>query len=125
VAADRREFHPLSGNAFRAFGGVPKTLVIDNLRAPSRGRTGMIGAHAKWRSSVGHYGTVMLPTRPAMPHRARLSPGSIYSQENALKGAVLKVWRRKIFSRGLGKRGGRHTDPRHHAGKQSPSVPRS
>ena len=55
-------------NAFHAFGGVPKTLVTDNLKAAV--------AHPDWfdpeltpkvQSFCRHYGTVILPTKPYMP----------------------------------------------------------
>ena len=55
-------------NAFAHFGGVPKTLVIDNLKAAV--------AHPDWfdpvlnpklQSFAQHYGTVILPTKPYMP----------------------------------------------------------
>jgi len=55
-------------SAFRHFGGVPKTLVIDNLKAAV--------AHPDWfdpeltpklQSFCRHYGTVVLPTRPYTP----------------------------------------------------------
>jgi len=75
-------------NAFRYFGGVPKTLVIDNLRAAVT-RTDWFDPelNAKVAEFCRHYGTVMLPTRPAMPHhKGKIEAGVKFAQNNALKG---------------------------------------
>jgi len=55
-------------NSFRAFGGVPATLVIDNLRAAVK-RCDWFEPelNPKVVSFCEHYGTVILPTKPAMP----------------------------------------------------------
>jgi len=76
------------GNAFRHFGGVPKTLVIDNLRAAvTRADWYDPELNAKVEEFCRHYGTVMLPTRPAMPqHKGKVEAGVKYAQDNALKG---------------------------------------
>ena len=75
-------------NAFRCFGGVPRTLVIDNLRAAvTRADWYDPELNAKVEEFCRHYGTVMLPTRPAMPrHKGKIEAGIKYGQENALKG---------------------------------------
>jgi transposase len=75
-------------NAFRHFGGVPKTLVIDNLRAAvTRADWYDPELNAKVEEFCRHYGTVMLPTRPAMPqHKGKVEAGVKYAQDNALKG---------------------------------------
>jgi len=75
-------------NAFRAFGGVPKTLVIDNLRAAvTQADWYDPELNAKVEEFCRHYGTVLLPTRPAMPrHKGKIESGINYGQENALKG---------------------------------------
>jgi transposase len=75
-------------NAFRHFGGVPRTLVIDNLKAAV--------THPDWfdpelvpkvQSFCRHYGTVILPTRPYMPrHKGKVEAGIKYVKNNALKG---------------------------------------
>lgn len=75
-------------NAFWHFGGVPKTLVIDNLKAA------VIKAdwyepelNRKILSFCEHYGTVVLPTRPRMPrHKGKVERNVAYVQDNALKG---------------------------------------
>lgn len=73
-------------NAFRHFGGVPKTLVIDNLKAAVK--------HPDWfdpeltpkvAAFCRHYGTVILPTRPYTPrHKGKVEAGVKYVQNNAL-----------------------------------------
>lgn len=75
-------------NAFRFFGGVTKTTVIDNLKA------GVLQAdwydpdlNPKLRSFADHYGTAILPTKPAVPrHKGKIEAGVKYVQDNALKG---------------------------------------
>jgi transposase len=74
-------------NAFWKFGGVPQTVVIDNLKAAVK--------HPDWydpelqprlRTFCEHYGTVLLPTRPYMPrHKGKVERGVDYVKENALK----------------------------------------
>jgi transposase len=75
-------------NAFRHFGGVPKTLVIDNLRAAvNRVDWFEPDLNPKVEEFCRHYGTVILPTRPAMPrHKGKVEAGVKYVQNNALKG---------------------------------------
>ena len=75
-------------NALRFFGGVVKTIIIDNLKA------GVIQAdwydpelNPKLRDFAQHYTTVILPTKPAMPrHKGKIESGINYAQENAVKG---------------------------------------
>jgi transposase len=75
-------------NAFRYFGGVPKTLVIDNLRAAvTRADWYDPELNAKVAEFCRHYNTAMLPTRPAMPqHKGKIEAGVKFAQNNALKG---------------------------------------
>lgn len=75
-------------NAFVYFGGVPRTLVTDNLKAAV--------LQADWydpelnpkiEAFARHYGTVVLPTRPRTPrHKGKIERGVGYAQSNALKG---------------------------------------
>jgi transposase len=75
-------------NAFRHFGGVPKVVVIDQLRAAVK--------HPDWfdpelnpkvESFCRHYGCVILPTQPYTPrHKGKVERGIAYVQDNALKG---------------------------------------
>jgi len=75
-------------NAFRDFGGVTSTVVIDNLKA------GVIRAdwfdpqiNPKLEEFARYYGTVILPTKPAMPrHKGKVEAGVKYAQNNAVKG---------------------------------------
>lgn len=75
-------------NSFRHFGGVPKSLVIDNLRAAvCRVDWFDPELNPKVREFCQHYGTVILPTRPAMPrHKGKVEAGVKFAQNNALKG---------------------------------------
>lgn len=75
-------------NAFRHFGGAPKTLVIDNLKAAVR-RSDWYDPelHPKLMSFARHYGTAFLPTRPYTPeHKGKVEAGVKYVKNNALKG---------------------------------------
>jgi transposase len=75
-------------NAFWHFGGVPKTLVPDNLKAAViKADWYDPGLNPKLRSFCEHYGTVLLPTKPRTPrHKGKVERGVDYVQENALKG---------------------------------------
>ncbi len=74
-------------NAFRHFGGVPKTLVIDNLKAAvKRADWYDPEVHPKLQSFAAHYGTVFLPTKPYTPqHKGKVEAGVKYVKNNALK----------------------------------------
>ena len=75
-------------NAFAHFGGVTKTLVIDNLRAAvSKADWYDPEINPKVQSFCLHSGTVILPTKPYTPrHKGKVERGIDYVQENALKG---------------------------------------
>ena len=75
-------------NAFWHFGGVPKTLVVDNLKAAVKTPDWFDPElNPKVQSFCEHYGTVMLPTKPYMPrHKGKIERGIAYVQDNALKG---------------------------------------
>lgn len=95
-------------NAFREFGGVPQTLVIDNLKAAvKRGDWYDPELHPKLQSFARHYGTVFLPTKPYTPrHKGKIESGVKYAKNNALKGrrfaslaeqnAFLDDWERNV-----------------------------
>jgi transposase len=75
-------------NAFRHFGGVTSTVIIDNLRAAVKKVDWFEPElNPKVVSFCEHYGTVILPTKPAMPrHKGKVEAGVDYVQENALAG---------------------------------------
>jgi transposase len=77
-------------NAFRHFGGVVKTLVIDNLRAAVKKPDWYEPElNPKVREFARHYGTVILPTRPYTPeHKGKVESSVGYVKANALKGKV-------------------------------------
>jgi len=77
-------------NAFRYFGGVPKRLVIDNLKAAvARGDWYDPEVHPKLQSFARHYGTVFLPTKPYTPrHKGKVESGVKYAKRNALRGRI-------------------------------------
>jgi transposase len=88
-------------NAFVHFGGMPKTLVIDNLKAAV--------LHPDWfdpaltpkvQSFCQHYGIVILPTKPRMPrHKGKVESSVNYVQSNGLKGhtfATLEAQRQHL-----------------------------
>lgn len=75
-------------NAFWYFGGVPKTLVIDNLKAAvTKADWYDPDIHWKIRSFCEHYSTAILPTKPGTPrHKGKVERIVGYVQDNALKG---------------------------------------
>jgi transposase len=77
-------------NAFRQFGGAPRRLILDNLRAAVHKADWYDPElNPKARSFGEHYGFVFLPTRPYMPrHKGKVENGVGYVQDNALKGRV-------------------------------------
>jgi transposase len=74
-------------NALRYFGGVPKTLVIDNLRAAVTQADWYEPAiNPKLEAFCRHYNTVILPTRPYHPHhKGKVERAVAYVKNNALK----------------------------------------
>ena len=75
-------------NAFWHFGGVPRTLVIDNLKsAVTKADWYDPDIHPKIQSFCEYYGTVILPTQPYTPrHKGKIERGVDYVKSNALKG---------------------------------------
>ena len=75
-------------NAFAHFGGVPKRLVIDNLKAAvARADWYDPEVHPKLQSFARHYGTAFLPTKPYTPqHKGKVESGVKYVKRNALAG---------------------------------------
>lgn len=95
-------------NAFRHFGGVTATLVVDNLKAAVLQPDWFDpDLNPKLRVFCEHYGTALLPTKPAMPrHKGKIEAGVKYAQTNALRGrtfgslaeqnAFLADWERTV-----------------------------
>ena len=75
-------------NAFWHFGGVPKTIVIDNLKAAVKNPDWYDPQlNPRILAFCEHYGTAILPTRPYTPrHKGKVERGVGYVQQNALKG---------------------------------------
>ncbi len=75
-------------NAFHYFGGVPRRLVIDNLKAAvHRADWYDPELHPKLQSFAAHYGAVFVPTKPYTPrHKGKVENGVKYAKNNALKG---------------------------------------
>jgi transposase len=82
------EFLGCLEDAFWAFGGVPRTVVIDNPKT--------MVEHPDWydpelnpkvEAFARHYGCVILPTKVRTPrHKGKVERGMGYVQDNALKG---------------------------------------
>ena len=75
-------------NAFHSFGGVPKVLVIDNLKAAVKSPDWFDPElNPKIVEFARHYGFVFMPTRPYTPrHKGKVESGIKYVKNNALKG---------------------------------------
>jgi transposase len=105
------EFLRALENAFRCFGGVPRILVPDNLKAA------VLKAdwydpeiNPKLQAFCRHYGCAVLPTKPRTPrHKGKVESGVRYVSENALKGRrftclqeaneTLREWETKVADR--------------------------
>jgi transposase len=95
-------------NAFRHFGGVPRTLILDNLKAAvTKADWYDPDINPKFAAFAEHYGIAVLPTKPYTPrHKGKIEAGVKYSQGNALKGREFKrleeqneflfEWERKV-----------------------------
>jgi transposase len=75
-------------NSFLYFGGVPKTLIIDNLKAAVTNADWYDPVlNPKIQSFCRHYGIIILPTKPYTPrHKGKIEKGIEYVKNNALKG---------------------------------------
>jgi transposase len=82
------EFLRCIENAFAHFGGIPRTLVIDNLRAAvTQADWFDPELNPKVQSFCRHYEIAILPTRPYTPrHKGKIERGIGYVKGNALKG---------------------------------------
>jgi transposase len=84
------EFLRCLEDAFWHFGGVPQTLVLDNLKAGVEQPDWYDPElNPKLRSFAEHYGLAILPTRPRTPrHKGKIESGVGYVKGNGLKGHV-------------------------------------
>jgi transposase len=75
-------------NAFWHFGGAPRSVVVDNLKAAVLQADWFDPElNPKLQSFAQHYGTVILPTKPRTPrHKGKVERGVGYVQDNGLKG---------------------------------------
>lgn len=82
------EFLQAIENALWHFGGTPRVLVIDNLRAAvSKADWFDPELSPKVQSFCRHYGMTILPTKPYTPrHKGKIERGIGYVKGNALKG---------------------------------------
>ena len=69
-------------NAFWHFGGVPRRIVLDNLKAAVLQADWFDPElHPKMQAFAEHYGCVFLPTKPRMPrHKGKVERASITSR---------------------------------------------
>jgi transposase len=74
--------------AFRHFSGVPRCLILDNLRAAvKRADWFEPELNPKVRAFAEHYGFAFWPTRPYLPrHKGKVESGIKYVKHNGLKG---------------------------------------
>jgi transposase len=79
-------------NAFWSFSGVPRTIVIDNLKAAVKKADWFDPElNPKIQAFCEHYETVILPTKPYTPrHKGKVEKGIDYVQGNALKGRTFR-----------------------------------
>lgn len=92
---DTESFLRCLENALRYFGGVPETLVIDNLKAAiPRADWYDPDVHPKLRDFATYYNVAILPTKPYHPHhKGKVERGIAYVKENALKGKTFPTLR--------------------------------
>lgn len=89
---DTETFIRCCENAYRHFGGVSRTTVVDNLKAAVLEADWFDPSlNPKMAEFARHYGTVVLPTQPARPeHKGKVEAGVKFAQNNALKGRTFR-----------------------------------
>jgi transposase len=82
------EFLRCLEDAFWHFGGLPKVLVLDNLKAGVETPDWFDPElNPKLRAFADYYGLAVLPTKPRTPrHKGKIESGVGYVKDNALKG---------------------------------------
>jgi len=95
-------------NAFRSFGGVPRTVSLDNLKAAVTNADWFDpDLNPKVEEFARYYGTAFLPTRPYTPQdKGKIESGIKYVKNNGLKARVfssiqgenefLREWERTV-----------------------------
>ena len=85
---DTETFIRCCENAYRHFGGVTRTTIVDNLKAAVLDADWFDpNLNPKMADFARYYGTTVLPTQPARPeHKGKIEAGVKYAQNNALKG---------------------------------------
>lgn len=78
-----KDFLRVLENAFWHFGGAPRTVSVDNLKAAVL-QPDWFDPESKLQSFTQYYGTVILPTKPR--HKGKVECGVGYVQDNGLKG---------------------------------------
>ena len=89
---DTESFLRVLENAFRAYGGVPTLLSLDNLKAAVLKADWFDPEiNPKLRDFCRHYGVHVIPCRPYTPqHKGKVERGVAYVRQNALKGRRFK-----------------------------------
>jgi len=89
---DTETFIRCCENAYRHFGGVTRTTVVDNLKAAVLEADWFDPSlNPKMAEFARHYATVVLPTQPARPeHKGKVEAGVKFAQNNALKGRTFR-----------------------------------
>jgi transposase len=82
------EFLRCVEDAFWHFGGLPKVLVLDNLKAGVETPDWFDAElNPKLRAFADYYGLAILPTKPRTPrHKGKIESGVGYVKDNGLKG---------------------------------------
>ena len=105
-------------NAFAHFGGVPKTLVIDNLRAAVKQgglvRSGAVSEDAVFRRALRHGGPAHAPVHAPAQGEDR-KRREVCEGQFAQGPRVYLADRRESASAGVGSESRRPADSRHHA----------
>jgi transposase len=82
----------LHSRAFEFFGGVPRRVVLDNLKAGiANAVVHDAEAQRSYRELAEHYGFLISPCRPGTPrHKGKVESGVHYAKRNALAGRDFK-----------------------------------
>lgn len=89
---DTETFIRCCENAYRHFGGVTRTTVVDNLKAAVLKADWFDPSlYPKMAEFARHYATVVLPTQPGrLEHKGKVEAGVMFAQNHALKGRTFR-----------------------------------